>query len=405
MEIPDFISVLGYRVGTFEHQFMHFVALLFFGLILTFWIAHGLRVAVGALQLPWLKDYVAAKDAGCPTVSLMFAARDEEEKLPLALETLRGIDYPGLEIIAVNDRSSDGTAQILSDAARRDPRLKVVNVKTLPAGWLGKPHALQRAYEASSGEWLLFTDADVRFRADAIRRAVALAKAKQFDHLTLMSDVEMHGFWEKVILTFFGLGFHLATNPRAVSDPRSRAYIGIGAFQLVKRVAYEASGTHRRLSLEVVDDMKLGKIVKQAGFRSGAGIAQKFVTVRWHAGVGNIARGVTKNFFAAAEFKLPVVAFQLVGLFCVNVLPFLLLPFVHGWTLALAIGSALIATGFHAGTAMVMRASPLYALTHPIGAAIFGYMLLRSTVVTILQGGIVWRETFYPLEQLRRGVV
>jgi hypothetical protein len=251
----------------------------------------------------------------------------------------------------------------------------------------------------------LFTDADVRFQADAIRRAIALAKAKQFDHLTLMSDVEMHGFWEKIILTFFGLGFHLATNPRAVSDPRSRAYLGIGAFQLVKRATYEASGTHRRLALEVVDDMKLGKIVKQAGFRSGAGIAQKFVTVRWHAGVGNIARGVTKNFFAAAEFKLALVALQLAGVFCVNILPFLVLPLVHGWTLALAVGSALIAAGFHAGTAMVMRVSPLYALTHPIGAAIFGYMLLRSTVITIWQGGVVWRETFYPLDQLRRGIV
>jgi glycosyltransferase involved in cell wall biosynthesis len=368
-------------------------------------VAYGLRVALNALRLPWLKDYVAADYAGCPSVSLMFAARDEEEKLPLALETLRQIDYPKLEVIAVNDRSSDRTTEILKEAAGRDPRLKVLNVEALPGGWLGKPHALQRAYEASSGDWLLFTDADVRFRPDAIRRAITLAKAKELDHLTLMSDVVMHGFWEKTILTFFGLGFYLATNPRSVSDPRSRSYMGIGAFQLVKRTAYEASGTHRRLAMEVIDDMKLGKIVKRAGFRSGAGIGQKFVTVRWHAGIGNIARGVTKNFFAAAEFKLPVVALQLTGLFFVNILPFLALPFVHGWTLALATGSALAAMGFHAGTAMAMRASPLYALTHPIGAAIFSYMLLRSTVITIAQGGIVWRETFYPLEQLRRGVV
>ena len=384
---------------------MHLLGLFFFGSIAIFWIAYGLRTALGALTLPWLKDFAPAKDGDCPRVTLLFAARDEEEKLPQALETLRQIAYPALEIVAANDRSTDGTAKILTYAARRDRRLKVINIAELPAGWLGKPHALQRAYEASTGEWLLFTDADVQFLPDAIRRAITLVQTKSLDHLTLMTDVEMHGFWEKTVLTFFGLGFHLATNPRGVSDPRSRAYIGIGAFQLVKRSAYEASGMHRRLSMEVLDDMKLAKIVKQSGFRSAVGIAQDFVTVRWHAGIGNIVRGVTKNFFAGAEFKLSVVALQLTGIFCAHILPFLALPFVHGWALGFVIVSMAIALGFHAGTAAVMRASPWYALTQPLGAVIFGYMLLRSTIVTLRQGGIVWRETFYPLEELRRGIV
>jgi glycosyltransferase involved in cell wall biosynthesis len=384
---------------------MRLLGLIFFGIIAFFWIAYGLRTALGALTLPWLKDCAPAEDSQCPRVTLLFAARDEEEKLPQALATLRQIDYPQLEIVAVNDRSTDGTAKILNDAALRDSRLKVIDIAELPAGWLGKPHALQRAYGASSGEWLLFTDADVQFLPDAIRRAITLVRAKNLDHLTLMTDVEMHGFWEKTVLTFFGLGFHLATNPRGVADPQSRAYIGIGAFQLVKRAAYEASGMHRRLCMEVLDDMKLAKIVKQSGFRSAVGIAQDFVTVRWHAGVGNIVRGVTKNFFAGAEFRLSVVAIQLTAILCANILPFLALPLVHGWSLAFVTVSVAIALGFHAGTAVVMRASPWYAFTQPLGAAIFGYMLLRSTVVTLRQGGIVWRETFYPLEELRRGIV
>lgn len=384
---------------------MHLLGLLLFGSVAAFWMAYGLRIALGAMQLPWLKNYASAKDAECPEVSLIFAARDEEEKLPLALETLRQIDYPRLEIAAVDDRSSDGTAQILNDAAKRDSRLHMVRIDELAEGWLGKPHALQRGYEASSGEWLLFTDADVRFRPDVIRRAISLAKAKQLDHLTLMSEVEMHGFWEKTVLTFFGLGFQVATNPSGASDPLSRSYVGIGAFQMVRRRAYEASGTHRRLAMEVLDDMKLAKIVKQSGFRSGVGIAQDFVTVRWHAGIGNIVYGVTKNFFAAAGFRLPIVVLQLAGIFWAHILPFVALPFIHGWTLGFVIASIAIALVFHAGTAIVMRASPLYALTQPIGAAIFSYMLLRSTVVTLRQGGIVWRETFYPLEKLRRGIV
>jgi glycosyltransferase involved in cell wall biosynthesis len=384
---------------------MRLLELVFFAMIAVFWIAYGLRTALGTLALPWLKDYAAAEDGDCPRVTLLFAARNEAEKLPQALETLRQINYPALEIVAANDRSTDGTSKILSNAARRDPRLKVIDIAELPAGWLGKPHALQCAYEASSGEWLLFTDADVQFLSDAIRRAIRLVQTKKLDHLTLMTDVEMHGFWEKTVLTFFGLGFHLATNPRGVSDPRSRAYIGIGAFQLVKRAAYEASGMHRRLCMEVLDDMKLAKIVKQSGFRSAVGVAQDFVTVRWHAGVRNIVRGVTKNFFASAEFKLPVVAVLLAAMFCANILPCLAFPFVHGWVMGFVTVSLAIALGFHAGTAVVMRASPWYALTQPLGAAIFGYMLLRSTIVTLRQGGIVWRETFYPLEDLRRGIV
>jgi hypothetical protein len=405
MEIADFVTMLGYRVAAIEHQFMHILGLLLFGLIAFFWLTHGLRVAYGALHLPWIKDCEPAMDAECPPVSILFAARDEEEKLPMALETLRQIDYPKLEIVAANDRSTDGTANVLRESARRDARLRVLTITELPRGWLGKPHALQSAYEASSGEWLLFTDADVQFRADVVRRAVTLAREKQLDHLTLLCGVEMHGMWEKVVLTFFGMGFHLATNPRAVSDPRSRAYIGIGAFQLVRREAYEKAGMHRRLAMEVIDDMKLGKIVKQAGFRSFAGVAQDYVTVRWHAGVGNIVRGVTKNFFAGAEFKLGVVAVQLLALVAANILPFVALPFLHGWMMAFAAVSVAIALGFQGGAAWAMRASPWYALTQPLGAAIFCYMLLRSTVVTLRQGGIYWRGTFYPLEELRRGMV
>ena len=315
------------------------------------------------------------------------------------------IDYPGLEVVAVDDRSQDSTGQILDQFAATHSRLRVVHVERLPEGWLGKPHGLQKAYEASSGEWLLFTDADVRFKPDVLRRVISLVRARKLDHLALLGEVEMVGFWEKVLITFFGLGFHLAANPSQVSNPRSTRYIGVGAFQLLKRSAYEASGTHKRLAMEVVDDMKLGKIVKEAGFRSGCAVAEDSVTVRWHAGLGNLVRGVTKNFFAGAGYDLRIVIGQLVGLVMMNILPFVGVLFGHGWIRALSAIAVVIAVGFHVGVAWVMRVSPLYALTHPLGAAIFFYMLLRSTVVTLRQGGIVWRDTFHPLEELRKGVV
>jgi glycosyltransferase involved in cell wall biosynthesis len=384
---------------------MHLFGLLLSGFIALFWLTHGLRVAFGAVRLPWLKQFEPVADADCPRISILFAARDEEEKLPGALATLMEINYPNLEVVAADDRSKDATGRILDEFAATHSRLRVVHVTELPAGWLGKPHALQKAYETSSGEWLLFTDADVRFKPDALRRAISLAKARSLDHLTLFCDVEMVGFWEKVLITFFGLGFHLAIDPARVSNPRSSRYVGVGAFQLLRRSAYEASGTHRRLAMEVIDDMKLGKIVKQAGFRSDCAVAHDFVVVRWHAGLGNLVRGVTKNFFAGAGYNLALVAAQLSGLILMNVLPFVGVLFDYGWIRVFCAIAVLIAVSFHAGVSLVMRVSPLYAFTHPLGALLFCYMLLRSTVVTLRQGGIVWRDTFYPLEELKRGVV
>jgi glycosyltransferase involved in cell wall biosynthesis len=385
--------------------FLYFTELCFFCFVAIFWVVYGLRVAYGAVRLPWVKDFARASDAECPRISLLFAARDEEEKLPAALESFAAMDYPDLEIIAVDDRSTDATSRILDEFAAAHPRFRVVHVADLPAGWLGKPHALQGAYEASSGEWLVFTDADVRFHADVLRRSVTLAREKKLEHLTLFCDIEMVGFWEKVLITFFGLWFHLATDPHGVSNPHSAAYVGVGAFQMLKRSAYEAAGTHRRLAMEVVDDMKLGKIVKLAGFRSGVAVARDFLTVRWHAGAGNLIRGVTKNFFAGASFSLWLVGLSLAGTLLLNVLPFVALPFVHGWMLAFALVAVAIMLAFHAGVDVVMRVSPLYALTYPLGALLLAYMLVRSTVVTLRQGGIVWRGTFYALEELKRGAV
>jgi glycosyltransferase involved in cell wall biosynthesis len=384
---------------------MHAFALVIFGSTAFVWIILGLRIAYGALKLPWLKNFSPINGTDVPRISLLFAARDEEEKLPGALATLAQIDYPGLEIIGVDDRSEDATGRILDEFAASHPRFRAIHVVELPAGWLGKPHALQQAYEASSGEWLLFTDADVRFKTDVLRRAITMATERKLDHLTLFGDVEMVGFWEKVVVTFFGMAFHMATAPSEVINPKSGAYVGVGAFQLMKRSAYEAAGTHRRLAMEVVDDMKLGKIVKQAGFRSAVAVAQDSVVVRWHAGARNLINGVTKNFFAVSGFSVSKVAIAIVGLFLMNVLPFAGLVFGHGWVRILAGICVVIVLCFHAGVDMVMRVSPLYCFTVPIGAVIFSYMLLRSTVYTLKQGGIIWRGTFYPLEALKRGAV
>lgn len=384
---------------------MHTFGIVFFSLVAAFWVFHGLRAAYGATKLPWVKDFAPARDAACPSISLIFAARDEEEKLPTALATLAALDFPHLEIIAVDDRSQDASGRILDDFAAAHLGFRTLHVAEIPDGWLGKTHALQMGFEASSGEWLLFTDADVRFKPDVIRLAVTLAQEHKLDHLTLLCNVEMHGFWEKTLITFFGLAFHLATDAYRVSNPNSRAYVGVGAFQLLRRSTYEAIGTHQRLAMEVVDDMKLAKLVKRSGFRSCVAIAQEFVIVRWHAGAGNVIRGVTKNFFAAFGYNLAFAAAALAGMLLLNVVPFFAVFAGHGWIRILSAIAVAVALGMHVSVDVVNRVSPLYALTHPIGAVLFCYMIARSVAVTLWQGGVTWRGTFYPLKELKRGVV
>ena len=344
-------------------------------------------------------------DARAPRVSILFSALDEAEKLPAALATFLAIDYPDYEVVGVDDRSEDATGAILDAAAREDPRLKVVHVTSLPAGWLGKPHGLQQAFERSSGEWLVLTDADVRFAPDVLRTTIALAEQKHWDHMTLLCHAEMFTVGEKIAMTFFAMSFMLGLRPWRASDPKSRSYIGVGAFQLIRRSAYEKMGTHRRLAMEVVDDVKVGKLVKEAGLRSGVAKAGRAVTVHWHAGLGNIIRGTTKNFYATTGFRLWVAVGQVAGNLLMFVLPWLALPFVHGWARIFAVAAIVLPVLAQAGAALEFDESPLYAVTQPLGALIVCWMIVRSTFVTLRQGGIRWRGTFYAIEELKRGVV
>lgn len=384
---------------------MHIFWIVVFGAIALAWIASVIDLAIGVRTMPWLRDVAPLEDAQRPSVSILFAGRDEAEKMPEAIKTMLALDYPHYEVIAVDDRSEDATGAILQAAAKNDVRLKPVRVDSLPPGWLGKPHALEKAYERSTGDWLVFTDADVHFRPDLLRRVIALAEMKNWDHLTLLAAPKLHTFGERIALTFFGMCFLMGTRPWRANDPKSRGYTGIGAFQIVRRGAYEKAGTHRRLAMEVVDDLKLGKIIKEAGFRSGVARGEDAVSVHWHAGLPNIVRGTTKNFFASTGFKLRIIAFQVMGMLVMFLLPVAALPFMRGWALVFAAIAAGLTLILAAGAAKGIGASPLYGLTYPVGALIICWMLLRSTVVTLWQGGVTWRGTFYPIEDLKRGVV
>lgn len=383
----------------------HLALTVLLGVVAGAWLLLAAHAAVGLPRVPRLTSVTPFPDAELPSVSLLVSARDEAEKMPAALRSMLSLDYPNYEVVVVDDRSRDATPEILREFAATCKHLQVIRVEELPAGWLGKPHGLQTAYERSHGDWLVFTDADVRYHPQALRLALSLALERGCDHLTLIPGMDISGFWERTVLNFFGLAVLLSARPWAVPDPASSAYIGIGAFQLLRRTAYEKIGAHRRLAFEVVDDMKLARLVKEAGLRSSAARAAELLRIRWHSGLANIIRGTEKNFFATAKFRTGTALAQYLAGLVFNVLPYVALPFVAGWAFALAAIASTIATIVSGAAAAQDGASPLYGFTHPLGALLVFYMAMRSMVITLRQRGIYWRETFYPLDALRRGVV
>jgi glycosyltransferase involved in cell wall biosynthesis len=384
---------------------LHTFATVFFSLIALLWLVQVTHAWSGIARIPRLSDIAPAPDGNLPRISILFGARDEAAKLTAAVESWLALDYPNFEIIAVDDRSQDATGQILDEFARRDSRLKVVHVSELPAGWLGKPHALQTAFARASGEWLIFTDADVRFSPDLLRRTLALALREKWDHLTLLAALELEGFWEITTVAYLGLGFALGFQPWKVSDPKSGRYFGVGAFQLVRRSVYEIIGTHRKLAMEVVDDIKLGKLVKLGGFRSGLATSQHFVQIRWHEGFLNVVRGLMKNLFAGYGYSVGNAFLSVLGVFIFSVLPFIAVWFTSGGARIACALTCAIAITIEGRFVRETFQPAIYGFTHPIGALVFIYMTVRATVGTLWRGGIIWRGTFYPLRELRKGVV
>src|ERR1017187_6687563 len=204
------------------------------------------------------------------------------------------------------------------------------------------------------------------------------------------------------MLSFWSLSSILWLEPCRVSNPRSRRYFGFGALQALRRNAYEAIGTHRRLAMEVVDDIELGKLAKRAGLRSGVAVAGDKVRLRYLEGLENIVRGISKSAFAACSYRPGLIAGGVLANLVFHILPFVAVLFATGLPRTLAAAAVLSILVLHGRGFITVRVSPLYAATYPLRAAVFCYILLHSMIVTLWHGGILWRDTFYPLEELRK---
>lgn len=374
------------------------VALASATLILCLWVVWD--QARGTRSMGHLREFAPAGDESWPRVSVCFAARDEAGGVEQAVRSLLALDYPDLEVVGVDDRSTDGTGDILDRLARGDPRLRVAHVTELPPGWLGKNHGLQRAAERASGEWLLFTDADVVLAPGALKHAVTAARRSGADHLAVGPEVEVSSWPLGVAVSVFLLLFGVYCRPWAAGRP-GPWHIGIGAFNFVCAAAYRAIDGHRDLRLRPDDDMKLGKRLKLGGFKTLALFGQGLVRVEWYRTVGELVRGLKKNIFAGFEYHLTLVIAALAVQFLVFLWPFLAVWGARGLAQLCYAGCVLSLLWLHGEQAEHQGRPRAYALAFPLGIALFLFIVANATWATLRTGGIEWRGTHYPLDQLR----
>lgn len=344
-------------------------------------------------------------DAPMPPVTIVVPARNEAAAIEPALRSLVALEYSRFEVVAVNDRSTDTTGTIMERVAAEPAsagKLRVLHVRELPPGWLGKTHAMWLGAQQTTSEWILFTDADCVFRPDALRRALFYATSNSLDHLVLMPTIEMHGLGEQMMVSFPQVAAGFVMRLWKIRDPEARDHIGAGAFNLVRRTAYSKMGTFESLRLEVIDDLKLGEAIKKAHFRQDVVFGRDLVSLRWFEGAIGMVRNLEKNMFAFLQFRFSIVLAVCVLLLLLNVWPFLGVIFAPGWCKAVfAFAVAMIAVRYYQGSSFT-GVPTLVFLLNPISAILTGLAIVRSAFSVVRDGGITWRGTTYPLVELRK---
>jgi len=371
------------------------------------------RVLDAAFGMPRVADISSAEwdpkpNTPKPRVSIIVPARNEEEHIQQTLRQLLALDYDNYEVIAVNDRSTDRTGEIMDRMAGNapgNPCLRVIHISGLPIGWMGKPHAMWTGANQASGEWLLFTDADVLFKPDVLSRALTYAESQRADHVVLFPRMIMHSAGERMMVAFFQTLFVFGHRPWKVADSRTQDHMGIGAFNLIRRRVYDAIGTYQALRFEVLDDMKLGKLVKNAGYAQHNVFGNDLISLRWVTGATGMVHNLTKNFFAIMSFQWPRTLASLLMLLFLNLLPFLGVWLAHGWARWPYAVALICVAGIYVGMSRLSDVPAYFFFLHPVSTVMFAYILLRSMILTLRQRGIFWRGTFYPLDELRKGMV
>jgi glycosyltransferase involved in cell wall biosynthesis len=381
-----------------ENSYLFYLALLgsFAFLYKTIFFIRGIRVIQQLTSVAPL-----TKNDHAPKVSIIVTACNEARSIEAAVNTLLEINYPDFEIIVINDRSTDDTAEILDRVVKKNQHLMVIHNSALPEDFLGKCHAMHLGSEIATGEYFLFTDGDVMLHKETLNHAIAAIQKDDLDHLPVSPEIIVSSrFLDMMIHCFAFLFFHHIM-PWLFEKPGNKVAIGIGAFNLVKATTYRASGGHKAIAMRPDDDLMLGKNMKLHGARGKFYLGENFIQVAWYHTLKEMVIGLEKNIFAGFNYSLIMAlgGASLLGLLFI-VCPIMLL-FTTGklfYTLCV-INLYWLYTHFH--FAIHHKTPKYYGLLMPLTTATFIFIILRSTLLTLKQGGIYWRGTFYDLKKLK----
>ena len=348
----------------------------------------------------------AAPEKNTPQITVIVPARNEAASIEATLRSLLAQTIP-VAIIAIDDRSTDPTGAIMDRlAAEPQPHgktLRVLHIETLPEGWMGKTHAMALAARETTTPWLLFTDGDILFRNDVLERALRFAHETQADHVALGLTLILESAGERLMTTVISCFTLLSFRPWKTPDPAAKHdSVGVGGFNLIRSEVYRAIGGFEALRLEVLEDLRLGFEVKRQGFLQRVVFGRGMIRVHWASGALGMAHNLTKNFFAIFRFRP---AALLSGALVLTLLFFgPVVGLFAPWPIRIAslLSLAMIALAHRYSCRHFTGIAFLYVLTLPIGTVLLIYSLLRSMIVTLWRKGVVWRGTFYPLDELRR---
>jgi chlorobactene glucosyltransferase len=330
---------------------------------------------------------------------VVIPARDEARVIDRTVRAFLAQTYPNLEIVVVNDRSTDGTSAILG--AIDDERLRVIDGEEPPAGWLGKPWALHQGSGVARGELLLFVDADVFYAPEAVRSAVAHRELRRTALLCLLAHFEMRGFGENAAIPMMAMAC-FSFLPAWISN-RTRVValaLGGGTGNLVVREVYDAVGGHESLKDSVVDDVALARLVRRGGGRTEVVAADDLVSLRMYHGLGEVVEGFTKNAFSVFGRNYVLAILIAIGSVIFHILPY---------GLALAGERFSMATvGLISVTRLILFSRLRYRLDnalflHPVMVAIWTWIFLRSMWLTGIRRKLLWRGRTYDARQTRFG--
>lgn len=373
------------------------------------WLAHAVAVARGMATLP---DVAMSEPRGSFTadedeITVIVPARDEEPSIQATLHSLLASTGVRLQIIAVNDRSNDGTGELMEDVAAAGVTaggphsLQVLHVRELPRGWLGKPHAMALAARHARSPWLLFTDGDVLFHPRALEIALREAEARDAHHLVLLPTVILKSATERAMLATMNALSQWMIRLWKVSDARARDYIGVGAFNLIRRDVYEKLGGFDELRMEVLDDLRLGWKVKRAGYRQCVILGRDLVRLRWLRSALGVVKLAEKNGFAAYRYRVELTLLACLGLLSVAVLPLMAIA-AGGWALVAGLLMYVAVALIFFSNRKVTAAPAWLAVLYAPSTLIVLYALLRSMLLALIRQGVDWRGTRYSLRELRR---